>query len=382
MKKQLLILIAALAPCVVSAQQNTFTLTGRIGNLSAPAKVYLDYMDNGVSNTDSAVLVNGTFKFTGHTPGYSTARMALDHDGGGKNKAVYSPNGDVIYFYFGRENFTINSKDSLQNAVFTGSKVYDEYAAYVKTTGGTIMQFAKEANEAISSAPELQNDPEFIKEVGTKYHEKIDKHTAAQMQFAKDHPESYFALVSLSDGIGVKFDPASIEPIYNALNKEYRETDVGKELRQRIDAARDITIGAQAPVFTQADLNGNPVSLADLKGKVVLIDFWASWCSPCRAENPNLVGQYQSYKNKGFEIISVSLDNDKSKWQNAIKTDGLKWIQVSDLKGWNNAVSRLYGIRAVPQNFLIDKDGKIIGIGLIGETLDNKLAELFKDPAN
>jgi len=379
MKRKILLVLAAIIPGIVTAQTSNFVLTGHIGNMNAPAKAYLDYMDDGANHTDSSVLVNGVFKFSGHTSGYSTARMALDHDGGGKDKAVYSPNGDVIYIYFGKENVQISSKDSLTNAVFTGSKVYNEYQAYVKATGGTVMQFAKEANAEIKNSPELQNDPDFIKEVGVRYHKKMDDHAASQIQFAKDHPDSYFGLVGLSEGIGSKFDPKQVAPIFNALNKEYQKTDAGKELQERINAAENIVVGAQAPAFTQNDLNGKPVSLAGLKGKVVLIDFWASWCSPCRAENPNLVDQYKLYKDKGLEIISVSLDNDKTKWKNAVTADNLQWIHVSDLNGWNNAVGRLYGIRAVPQNFLLDKDGKVIAVNLMGENLDKKLAEIFKN---
>ena len=135
----------------------------------------------------------------------------------------------------------------------------------------------------------------------------------------------------------------------------------------------------QAPAFTQNDVNGKPVSLASLKGKYVLVEFWASWCAPCRAGNPNLVKQYQTYKDKGFEIISVSLDNAKQNWLEAIKKDGLPWIQVSDLKGWNNAVGRLYGVRAVPQSFLLDKEGKVIDNTLRDESLNSKLAEIFKN---
>ncbi|QEC80540.1 AhpC/TSA family protein [Mucilaginibacter ginsenosidivorax] len=383
MKKGIIMILTALAPCIASAQTaNNFTITGHIGNLNAPAKAYLDYMDNmdnGANHTDSAVLVNGTFKFTGHNSGYATARMALSHDGSGKDRAIYMPTSDVIYIYFGKENVVIASKDSLANAVFTGSKVYDEFQAYVKTTGGTVMQFAKEANAEISSSPELQNDQEFVKEVGERYHKKMDEHFAKQIQFAKDHPDSYFGLVGLSEGIGNKFDPKIVKPIFNALKKEYQLTDAGKELKQRIEAMENIVIGAQAPAFTQNDVNGKPVSLASYKGKYVLVDFWASWCSPCRAENPNLVDQYKIYKAKGFEILSVSLDSDHGKWVNAIAADNLTWTHVSDLKGWNNAVGHLYGVRAVPQNFLLDKDGKVIGVNLIGEELNKKLAETFKN---
>ena len=125
------------------------------------------------------------------------------------------------------------------------------------------------------------------------------------------------------------------------------------------------------------DTEGKPVQLSSLRGKVVLVDFWAAWCGPCRQENPNVVRLYQQYHSKGFEILGVSLDRTKEDWLKAIAADNLTWIHVSDLQYWQNAAARLYGVNAIPQSFLLDKDGKIIGKGLRGEDLANKLAEIF-----
>lgn len=145
------------------------------------------------------------------------------------------------------------------------------------------------------------------------------------------------------------------------------------------DEAKRLIIGALAPEFTQNDTLGNPISLASFKGQYILLDFWASWCGPCRRENPNLVDAYNKYKDKNFTILGISLDRPegKEKWMQAIKDDNLAWAQVSDLKYWNNEVAKLYGIRSIPQSYLLDPEGRIIAINLRGAALHEKLAELF-----
>lgn len=164
------------------------------------------------------------------------------------------------------------------------------------------------------------------------------------------------------------------------LLKELKTGDEASinSLQQQIAGMRSFTIGAEAPDFAQATPEGKMLKLSDLRGKVVLIDFWASWCGPCRRENPNVVKMYQAYKDKGFEILGVSLDRDRQRWLDAIQQDGLTWPHVSDLQQWSNAVAQMYGVNSIPHTVLVDKEGRILARNLRGEALEHKLAEIFK----
>lgn len=176
-------------------------------------------------------------------------------------------------------------------------------------------------------------------------------------------------------------DKALILAEINRLSKEYPWLVEAKQKKTDMERAEAIekktAIGVAAMDFTQNNTAGKAVKLSDYRGKYVLLDFWASWCGPCRAENPNVLDNYEKYHSKGLEILAVSLDDKKDAWLKAIKDDGLEWAHVSDLKGWKNVVAKAYNINAVPSNFLIDKDGKIVAKDLRGEELSQKLAEIF-----
>lgn len=168
-------------------------------------------------------------------------------------------------------------------------------------------------------------------------------------------------------------------PFANLFVESFRDSDPAAvaNLQMEIKKSQSFMIGGEAPDFTQKTPDGKDMSLSELRGKVVLIDFWASWCGPCRRENPNVVRMYNQYKDKGFDILGVSLDKTQDRWVEAIQQDGLAWHHVSDLKGWSNEVAQAYGVRSIPHTVLVDAEGKILARNLRGEALEQKLAELF-----
>lgn len=197
-------------------------------------------------------------------------------------------------------------------------------------------------------------------------------------EYIKRHPASLVAAYVLYREYSYRLTPDEIRANIGLLDPSLLETPYVKVLQEFANTMEAVSIGTQAPDFEMPDVDGKPFRLSDAFGKgYLLIDFWASWCGPCRKENPNVVAAYRQFHNKGFDIIGVSLDRNKEKWLQAIADDGLIWQHVSDLKFWNNEAAKLYGIRVIPSNVLVDSKGKIIARNLRGEDLLHTLAELI-----
>jgi len=373
----MILLALGLVPTAVWAQSSNFTLNAKVGQDKAPAKAYLIYRLAGTMVTDSAMVDNGAFKFTGTVTDPIKAQLVLDHKGVGLEKL--GRDADVAVVYLEKGDIGLAAKDSVKNAVFTGSKLNDENTAYKALTMAPDKDIAMLNAEYLAAPDDKKADQDFKDGLQARYNKIIDTKHILQQQFIKQYPDSYISLVVLMELSGHDIDVATVEPVYKSLTASVRNTAAGLEFAKAIEAVRATSIGAMAPVFTQNDVNDKPVSLTDFRGKYVLVDFWASWCGPCRGENPNVVKAYNQYKNKNFTVLGVSLDRPgkKDDWLAAIKADGLAWTQVSDLKFWDNDVAKLYGITSIPQNYLLDPTGKIIGKNLRGDELNKKLATLF-----
>jgi peroxiredoxin len=201
-----------------------------------------------------------------------------------------------------------------------------------------------------------------------------------QAIFISKHPDYFISLVALKDVIGhLPSDVPALQKLFSKLDKKIQQMPTGVKTKTTLDKFEKVSIGKIAPAFSAPDTAGKIVNLSDYRGKYVLIDFWASWCGPCREENPIVVKAWYKYKDKNFDILSVSLDEAsmRNAWLKAIHVDKLSWQQISNLKGWEEPIAKLYMVGSIPQNFLLDPKGKIIAANLRGEDLNKKLAELL-----
>jgi peroxiredoxin len=325
--------------------QNGFVITGDVTGF--PNGTAVSFLNDQTGQPEKQTTIeNGKFVIKGQMPQPSFKVL------------IFGDQPPGVPLFLDNSNIKISGdKNAIDKLSITGSPAHTQYMEYAN---------------AIQPYLKIFGDDAVYDSNSTNAVEKIS------VDFVKKHPDSYVAPLAIIRLYQATQNGTKAEELYKLMAEPVQASGLGQYVNQQIQESKINAIGSVVQDFSQKDTSDNPVNFSSFRGKYVLLDFWASWCRPCRMENPNVVAAYNKFHDKNFTILSVSLDQAKPAWLNAIQMDGLNWNHVSDLKGWNNEVAGIFQIRSIPQNLLIDPDGKIIAKNLRGAVLENKLNEILK----
>ena len=366
MKKILITL--SLAFILISTQLFGIQTKGYVvnGTITGMKETYVlfAHVVNGNQKIDTIAVKDGSFIIKGNVTEPSVVML-------------FNPAARLQRLFF-LDNSEIEIKgnvEDLSQITVTGSAGQLEYERLqqdIQNNRGRVIEASEKMDEAAKAGDSISKKQYKILSDSLYKYEKV-----IIMRHIRENPNSYLSANQLFYNLDENnFDEC--KKLYDAFSPTIKQSGIGKDVATRFATLGNVRIGQPAQNFVQKDTLGNPVSLSTYKGKYVLLEFWASWCGPCRAEGPNLLKAYEQYKDKGLIILAVSLDKEMGLWKKAIKDDHLPWIHVSDLKYWKNEVAEQYGVHAVPANFLISPEGKIVAKNLRGDLLWTGLAKFIK----
>ena len=358
MRKLLLSIVAASMTLAACNAQSGYKVTGTVEGMPDGKAIIATVNGSSLDTLAKADVKNGSFEFTGNVSEPTGAYIMVIGQRG------------AIPFMLENANITVNAGQAgLTVTGSEGQKIYDQFMAINTTTQQEAMKLQQDQA--------ANGDQAKMQAVQEAYAKLMTDAQAKETELIKANPDSYVSTFVIVSGMG-QMEYEQLKERYNLLGEKAKASAQGKAIAAQIAKLESTAIGQIAPNFTITTPEGESISLYDIKGKVKLIDFWASWCGPCRGENPHVVEIYKEYHPKGLEIFGVSLDNNKEAWVKAIADDGLVWKHGSDLKGWQSAPAQLYSVSGIPHTVLLDENNKIIAKNLRGDELKQKIAELLK----
>ena len=367
MKKNLLILFTTIAIASCSMNHNSFVIKGELtGELENGIKVYLKGINkqNQPINIDTTTIENGVFNFKGVAKIPKLHFIFIDKIQG--SIPLILENGKIELKA---------QKDSLNFAEVKGTLQNDFLYAYLEDYRELSLK-AMSINDDMIKA-NANKEEATISALRVEYIELQEEAKNYDIKYIKEHPEALISALTLFKLINSKaLSEEEASKMYDLFTQEIKDTSQGKKLKEHLEKSKNISIGAKAPDFSAPTPTGEQLSLKDVLGKVTILEFWASWCRPCRAENPNLIDVYNEYHDKGLNIMAVSLDKNVEDWKKAIKDDGLIWSHVSNVNYFGE-IAKLYNLNAIPSSFILDENGIIIAKNIRGPALGVKMAELL-----
>lgn len=366
-----LIGIASLLVVLAGCQNNQgYSVSGKAQGIENGKKVYISELSEigtRPKRTDSTTIENGKFEL--NLDKIDTPNLSyLEFEG---------INGSVLYIAENENiDFTVY-KDSMQASTRKGGKqneLLNEYLQNLRETNEEIRSLRKEMGAAYQ-----KQDTATLNTLQETQKEIMDNDKVFKKQIATENKDAFVSVMAIIDLLRAGATISELQELYNSLDDNLKQTALGKKLGEQLEQANATEIGSKAPSFSAPTPEGDELALKDVLGKVTIVDFWASWCKPCRKENPNFVKVYKKYHDKGLNMISISLDrpNQKDKWVKAIEEDGLEWNHISNLKHWQDPIAKKYNVRSIPATFILDKNGVIVDRDLRGEELDTKIGELL-----
>jgi peroxiredoxin len=351
-------------------KDNEFLISGTANGIENGKKVFVEIQDeNGVIAKDTGVIENGKFELKGSTDNIDLGFIRIE------NEKINLP----IILEEGKIKINI-VKDSLQKSTIEGTFNNDKFQKFNNESVAIlekVKKFEKENNPKMQKAL-AANDTVTVNKIKKEYKNFQNDMNDYSKTFIKNNPDAFISVLLLENFLMREYIPATeIKSFYDKLDKKLVNTKSAQNIKKTLNLMLAVVVGKPAPKFSAKSPEGKLISLDESLGKVTIVDFWASWCAPCRKENPNVVALYNEYHSKGLNIIGVSLDQDATKWKDAIAKDNLNWIHVSNLKYWDEPIGKQYGISSIPATFILDAKGNIVAKDLRGDALRAKVKELL-----